>query len=226
LALFQPAVNNIRSGMDSGDQWDITQRQNSASPMPSKNQLSNHTVRSETIKNSVKRVDSAIRTPLANGNYQCEAAAGYLLELSKDNTTKSHAKNHSITEKDTMTNRANYFSRQVSFYDNQNLYNNYDDRSVGSAAASEQTVASYGRSSVDDKSPKHEQNTSGAPVNNRKHARSLSKDFIEAYRRQRSQLAPSVIHIPRRNQSEGSGGSHGHDGSRNTRGSSYGGESN
>jgi hypothetical protein len=34
------------------------------------------------------------------------------------------------------------------------------------------------------------------------HARSLSKEFIEAYGKQRGQLTPAVIHIPRRSQPE------------------------
>ncbi|KAI8579324.1 hypothetical protein K450DRAFT_242684 [Umbelopsis ramanniana AG] len=212
--------------MYSGDQWEIAQRENSASPMPSRNQLlSNHPAPTQPMKNSTKQADSAIQTPQPDANYQYETAAAYLLELSGKNNLRNNAEIDAITAQDGMNDQTNHYARQVSFSDKKNLYNNNDDQSIGSATASERTAASYGQSSVDDdKSPNHhEHSTPGAPLNNGKHARSRSKDFVEAYRRQRNQLAPAVIHIPRRHHPETSGNSHGYNSLRN-RGASYDGE--
>jgi hypothetical protein len=208
--------------MNSGDQWEITQRENLGSPMPSRNQLlSNNPASIQPVRDSIKQVDSTSQTPQPDGNHQCETAAAYLLELSGENNLRNSAEIDAITAKDDMNYQTNYYARQVSFSDKNNLYNNNDDQSIGSATASERTAASYGQSSVDDKSPNHEHSMiPGAPVNNGKHARSRSKDFIEAYRRQRNQLAPAVIHIPRRNHPETRGGSYEYNGIRN-RGASY-----
>jgi hypothetical protein len=210
--------------MNSGDQWDITQGDNSASPMPSRNQLlSNHPAPTQPMKNSAKNVDSDIPTTQPDSSYQCETAAAYLLELSGENNLRNNAEIDAITADNPMNDQTNYYARQVPFNGKKNLYINNDDRSVGSATASERTAASYGQSSIDDKTPSHEQTIPEAPVNNGKHSRSRSKDFVEAYRRQRNQLAPAVIHIPRRNHPDTSHGSYGYSGFRN-RGASYDGE--
>lgn len=210
--------------MKSGDQWDITQKENSASPMPSRNQLqSNHTAPTRPIKNTANNVDSDIPSTQPDSSYQCETAAAYLLELSGENNLRNNAEIDAITADNPMNGQTNYYARQVSLNGKKNHYNNSDDQSIGSATASELTAASNGQSSIDDKTPNHEQAMTEAPVNSGKHARSRSKDFVEAYRRQRNQLAPAVIHIPRRNHPESNLGSYAHNGFPNG-GASYDGE--